>query len=302
MVPPLHDLAFVDELNSPLAECDMFMDQASTVPVDWSGNGPFDGVLESLSHSNNSLFPDGQDALWHLSSFENEHTSPSELAGISPPIIPQGSLTPKKFQPTQQDLYDSTPRETCSGTVEHQRIPTSARPVNIQPSLPRRRSRYLVQRYENQVTSKPLPNQVDSCDPLQRWRNSPPEDEPASMSAIVDALHNSQNLGHGISNDKDSHIQGQDSFRGYRRPTSLASSNSGSSASSWQSGTSKRSATSQNPLTAQTQLGFSRVNKGRRGKKNSGDAEKRIFCCTFVATLSRANTIGFAMRNHFILT
>lgn len=66
---------------------------------------------------------------------------------------------------------------------------------NQQPGLPRRRSRYL--RNPTQATSiGPIDIAVqpssacaeNSADPMQRWRESPPETEAASLSAIACAL------------------------------------------------------------------------------------------------------------------
>ncbi|KAJ5158031.1 Zinc finger C2H2 [Penicillium coprophilum] len=154
--------------------------------------------------------------------------------------------------------------------------------MNTHPRLPRRKSRYILQRSGNQVIPKFIPDPIGPCDPLQRWRNSPPEDEPASMSAIADAIHKSEDAGGRIYNGKDRPPQGPyPQFCHYRRPNSLASSNSGSSASSWPSVTSTRSATTQDPLAPQDHVGHRRIHKNRQDQKKPDDASKRIFCCTF---------------------
>lgn len=68
-----------------------------------------------------------------------------------------------------------------------------------QSSLPRRRSRYVLQRSGNSTTPILIPESQSTArswsayplDPMQRWRDSPPEDEPTSMSAIYSALKDS---------------------------------------------------------------------------------------------------------------
>ncbi|KAJ5693155.1 hypothetical protein N7462_002578 [Penicillium macrosclerotiorum] len=54
-------------------------------------------------------------------------------------------------------------------------------------SLPRRRSRYNIQIFGQKTEARPIPIQTPALDPLQRWQESPPEYEPASMSAIMQA-------------------------------------------------------------------------------------------------------------------
>ncbi|KAJ5689231.1 hypothetical protein N7462_003623 [Penicillium macrosclerotiorum] len=149
---------------------------------------------------------------------------------------------------------------------------------NPRAGLPRRRSRYFFSRSRETVTPISIPFQPSSdLDPMQRWQESPPEDEPASMSAIMNAVNTSE--------QKTSTLQTYGAFRHHRRPASLASSNSGTSISSWQSATSTRStasAVSQDPLAAQNQ-GHSRVGKKRRQKPavKSSTEKDRQFCCTF---------------------
>lgn len=287
--PSFHDLDFEDEFSFPLSEGGLFMSQPPALPLDWPENEPLGDSLQEFLVSNHTFFPDCQDALSPLSSSQNEqftHTSHSDIAGVWPPNMPQAflapSITPGNAQPSEYNLREFVPTQTSNGTVGNERTITLDRSANLQPSLPRRRSRYFLQRSENQMIPKFIPNPTGPCDPLQRWRNSPPEDEPASISAIADALNNSENIGGRISEGKDRPAQGQDSpFHSYRRPASLVSSNSGSSASSWQSVTSTRSATAQDPLAPQDLGGPRRVHKNRRTQKKPDDASKRIFCCTF---------------------
>ncbi|KAJ5161414.1 hypothetical protein N7492_006806 [Penicillium capsulatum] len=147
---------------------------------------------------------------------------------------------------------------------------------NTRAGLPRRRSRYFIRR--SMPTSKPvfIPNQADEAlDPMQRWQESPPEDEPASMSAIMNAINTSDK--EGIK------PRTRNSFRRYRGSNSRASSNSGTSISSHQSAASTRStasAATPDPLVAQTKS-HSRVNKGKRRRPADNNDQSRVFCCTF---------------------
>lgn len=142
-------------------------------------------------------------------------------------------------------------------------------------SLPRRRSKYFIQRSTQSSDPTFLSNQSNGIlNPMQRWQESPPEDEPASMSAIM----------HAINTTGKEHVKPTaDSFRGYRRSNSRASSNSGTSISSHQSGASTKSTASiatPDPLSAQTK-GHSRVNKGKRRRPADNNDKSRRFCCTF---------------------
>lgn len=63
---------------------------------------------------------------------------------------------------------------------------------NQQPGLPRRRSRYFRSQHQPSlppVIDIPGSTPTDAAlGPMQRWRDSPPETKPASLSAIADAL------------------------------------------------------------------------------------------------------------------
>lgn len=65
-------------------------------------------------------------------------------------------------------------------------LPASDRPAP-HTGLPRRRSRYLVQHSSKDTGPIVIPN-ATAMDPMERWRESPPEDEPASMAAILKAV------------------------------------------------------------------------------------------------------------------
>ena len=143
-------------------------------------------------------------------------------------------------------------------------------------SLPRRRSRYFIDRSGEQASPIAIPSGASTPDPLRRWQESPPEDEAAPLSAIKDAVQ-------GSLYEQSTGISDQDvanAFRNYRRPASRAgsttSAGSATSASSRQSGTSSSSRRT-------TEKKTSRLRKTRQGKKDNSQSndDKRPFCCTF---------------------
>jgi len=150
-------------------------------------------------------------------------------------------------------------------------------------SLPRRKSKY--QMRASSTTSKPLaiPNlRSTGCNSqpltLQRWQDSPPEDEPASSLAIFDAVQSSDvnrplpvehsyDLGH---------------FADYRGPASASSVESGvNSDSSFQSGGSSHSISSVKSHRSSGRSSRTRAKARAAAKHKPVGKEKRIFCCTF---------------------
>jgi hypothetical protein len=157
------------------------------------------------------------------------------------------------------------------------------------PGLPRRRSCYSTRRRGQQtppVLISPRPSTHDTSDPMQRWKDSPPEDEPASMSAIIDAVRSSEGpspADYRISDMNGSDISGNsgEAFRGYRNAASSNSGESGASKSSRNSVQSENSGSgsSRNSSTLRSRKSRGRVTKPRPNK--DGKEERRIFCCTF---------------------
>lgn len=128
--------------------------------------------------------------------------------------------------------------------------------------LPRRRSRYLTR---NSAAAGPvvIPN-ASSLDPMERWRNSPPEEEPALIPDIIDALKTTPEPG------KPNGSRGNNAFRDYRRAASTTSGeSSASSRDSQQSGRSSSSG-----------RGRLRAGKNTRKKLSNTNALRR-YCCTF---------------------
>lgn len=197
--------------------------------------------------------------------------------GLSPspvchtPIVEQDAGEYMSFL----DSGESSLFEPVMGS-ESQAIPIQT--LNRPSSLPRRRSRYSLYRLGQTTSARSTPNITSSLDPMQRWQESPPEDEPASLSAIMQAVNKSEQAMEGVPIGKSFSNRTSSAFRHHRRPASLASSRSGTSASSWQSSASTQSAVS----TPKNSQSGTRVGKSKRKpRKPTGLENDRIFCCTF---------------------
>jgi hypothetical protein len=180
-------------------------------------------------------------------------------------------------------LENMSPREPLSATVtadaldasvfEQLLLNDSPAPPPRQRTLPRRRSRYALRRSGSGTRPVAIPNgghRVESpvqSLAIQRWQNSPPEEEAASLSAIYNAMEQRPFSG----SSRDSRTPSYDAFRTYRGPSSSTSLDSGvsdNSAHSNQSGTS--------------QSRRRRTTKPRaKAKTKPKDTATRIFKCTF---------------------
>ncbi|KAF6517123.1 hypothetical protein HZS61_002684 [Fusarium oxysporum f. sp. conglutinans] len=112
----------------------------------------------------------------------------------TPSFPPQPSLAqnpPSQASPGTRNqasaLQTSSQGTSPSGSYHYSPVAE-----NQQPGLPRRRSRYFRSQHQpnlSQAIDIPGSAPIDiALDPMQRWRNSPPETEPASLSAIADAM------------------------------------------------------------------------------------------------------------------
>jgi hypothetical protein len=166
--------------------------------------------------------------------------------------------------PIQEDVFDLS---TLQNLVQE-------RPAPRQHTLPRRRSKYILRRAGSNTSPITIPSsrQNPPFQPvaIERWQNSPPEDEAASLSAIYNAMEQRPLSGSG------SHTPNFDQYRSYRVPSSTTSLDSGVSESSIHSANSKESSKSQRRR---------RSNKTRttavKGKAKPKDVADRIFKCTF---------------------
>ncbi|KAE8374595.1 hypothetical protein BDV26DRAFT_295803 [Aspergillus bertholletiae] len=148
--------------------------------------------------------------------------------------------------------------------------------------LPRRRSRYSLQRTESRATPQFVPNPLYAPDPMQRWQESPPEDEPASMSAIMNTLKNLPSAGiqpGGFTFESSAPFRENDPFSGFRRPVSTVSSHS--SAPSVSSHPSTASVKSSASKRSHDSLKISNRRSTGRVLKSKSAKSTRKFCCTF---------------------
>lgn len=164
-----------------------------------------------------------------------------------------------------------------------------------QRSLPRRRSVYRIRNSGSRGVSTPIRIPVSealvntwagpaSGDPLQRWQNSPPEDEAANLSAIYNALQDtSLDLpGRGTAGERGGTQPRRrtSSTRRPRRTASETSFDSVTSASSRRSGGSIHSGASSASRSQRSRS--TRVAKSRaRPSQRTATDKERIFQCTF---------------------
>lgn len=137
----------------------------------------------------------------------------------------------------------------------------------VPPSgLPRRRSRYFVSRSDGKVTSSKNMN-LSGLDPMQRWQESPPEDEPSSVAAIMSAMAEKPMTEDG--HNQHSRRRKKNPYRYHRSISTTSRESSASSTdSAWSSaGSSSRA--------------HNRRSSGRPAKSTSKGSKPRIFCCTF---------------------
>ncbi|KAF4200345.1 hypothetical protein CNMCM8927_003480 [Aspergillus lentulus] len=214
--------------------------------------------------------------------------SMSFMEGFNDPGLPSWLMHELETQETDDVLSASAQQSVTNGLVPSELLGSSTGPSsgtgNRMPApgagLPRRRSRYLTRSSGREAAPIVIPN-AGALNPMERWRESPPEDEPASMSAILDALKQrpAQQLElPGIDNSGDP-ADIVNAFRHYRRAASTTSGeSSGSSRASQQSARSRSSA--QDPTGVQAGRPRRRVDKSMR--RNHDVIEKRRrYCCTF---------------------
>ncbi|EXK77134.1 hypothetical protein FOQG_18150 [Fusarium oxysporum f. sp. raphani 54005] len=227
--------------------------------------------------------PQGQNLLsWQLQDFAHPSTDATSVS-VGNPIQPphwswQASPSPWSLQDQTQEIWPhrhqaglgevSPTWELGQGAAKAlQQSPS----VQIQPhGLPRRRSRYLrspalpVASGSSPIETSGSGTLVDGAmDPIQRWRNSPPETEAASLVAIADALRNTP-------------------LRGSASISSLKNRRMDVQAGSTVSFTSGSSLSSGSATSASSVARRGRVLKRTRPNAAKGKTvEKRRFPCTF---------------------
>lgn len=177
------------------------------------------------------------------------------------------------------------------GTIEN-RESTSTPPLPRNSlrgyrGLPRRKSRYMIQEIDQRINAVFIPPTAGPADPLERWKESPPEGEAASLSAIKNALENPSIYFGGTQGPGKPGSRAGDLFQNHRRPGSRApSTTSGKSATSASSQRSNRSGLSalcngSQAASDKTSAGVRKKQTGVSRKKRSSASNPRIFCCTF---------------------
>ncbi|GFG18030.1 hypothetical protein IFM5058_08794 [Aspergillus udagawae] len=180
----------------------------------------------------------------------------------------------------------STTSAPCEAIDNRESISTPPLLENsFRGQLPRRKSKYLIQEINQETNVVFIPN-GRPADPLERWKESPPEAEAASLSAIKNALQNQplscdESQGPGTPG-----FRSGDIFQNYRPTSQAPSSTSGGSAisaSSQRSNRSRLSTVSRSSQAASDQASAKARKKqtGLRTKKRSSASSPRIFCCTF---------------------
>ena len=180
----------------------------------------------------------------------------------------------KNFTPHSDVVPDiAAPLTALLQQVQQERTLES---VQQQKSLPRRRSMYFQRNLGR--SSRPISiitpeRSHDAAQSLamQRWQDSPPQNEGASLSAIYSALENP--MANGTLNSPGT--PNPDAFRTYRTPPSLTSV--ASSVSSRHSGGSSHSAAS---AASRRSRVAKKTRKPRISRKDT-NPEDRIFKCTF---------------------
>jgi hypothetical protein len=171
--------------------------------------------------------------------------------------------SPIPHVPLQDDVFDFSTLHT----LVQQDNPAPP----LQHTLPRRRSKYMIRRTGSDTSPIAIPNSPLPFQPvaIQRWQNSPPEQEAASLSAIYNAMEQRPPL-------SGSHTPNFISYRSHRGASSTTSLDSGVSDSSIHSVKSNQSSKSQRRK--------GKVTKPRtsaKGKAKPKDGADRIFKCTF---------------------
>ncbi|EMT70432.1 hypothetical protein FOC4_g10008882 [Fusarium odoratissimum] len=204
----------------------------------------------------------------------------------APPFPPQPSLAqnpPSQAIPGTRNqasaLQTSSQGTSPSGSYHYSPVAE-----NQQPGLPRRRSRYFRSQHQpnlSQAIDIPGSAPIDvALDPMQRWRNSPPETEPASLSAIADAMRQTPLRTRSSTGSLTSQRIGN-------RAGSTVSFGSGTSCSS----TSNASAISAT-FRSTSEHSRSRVEKRTRPRVTGGKnkhKDRRKFPCTFCCDSFKSN-------------
>ncbi|KAH0337892.1 hypothetical protein KCU81_g7891, partial [Aureobasidium melanogenum] len=243
--------------------------------LDDFSNAPFDySSLSSLYIPSSELSTDFVSAIPSMDSFEPSYDilGTAEGKGLE---IPHGwSNEYMDAAPLASSLAN---REIRKSGKSWSQLLADQRKMSHSSGLPRRRSRYRLNRMDSSSSTPSIPipesSSTERYDPLQRYQNSPPEDDYVSMAAVEQALQSSE-----FDILDPNHVsQSADAFpgRGRRsRPGSIASVESAASTPSVRSSNSAASS-----ISARSRSARRRPQRTRKPKTQSDKAH--IFKCTF---------------------
>lgn len=199
-------------------------------------------------------------------------------ASISPLEYDLSNAGPQEKGKDSMPIHDTAPDMAAPLSVLLQQVQQERHLESIQQwrSLPRKRSTYF--KRNSGKSSSPIPIMTPErthSEPqslaMQRWQDSPPQNEAASLSAICSALENP--MANGTPNSP--RTPNFDAFRTYRTPPSLTSV--ASSVSSRRSDGSSHSAASG----ASKRSRIAKKTRKPRIPRKKTNPEDRIFKCTF---------------------
>ncbi|KAJ5455193.1 hypothetical protein N7475_010314 [Penicillium sp. IBT 31633x] len=251
---------------------------ANRDPTDHVADFPFENVP---THSASSNMTPCSLASYHDRSAWMDHGLLQDLPSKQPDQVYQpyhGHIPP----PTTTEPYERIPNRELDLT-----LPFSGDSIRASRGLPRRRSRYLIQESDRRANAVFIPPTAAPADPLERWKESPPEGEAASLLAIRDALENQPIYSKGHHGHSTYTLGDEEGFQNHRRTASRAASTtsgeSDASASSRRSGRSGRSGLSNGSQTAPSQAssGIRKTQTSAGRRKRDSTNKDRIFCCTF---------------------
>ncbi|KAG9512577.1 hypothetical protein KCV07_g9370, partial [Aureobasidium melanogenum] len=256
------------DANQNMFDQDPTLDDFSNAPFDYAS-------LSSLYIPSSELTTDFVSAIPSMDTFEPSYDllGTAEGKGLE---IPHGwSNEYMDVAPLASSLAS---REIRKSGKSWSQLLADQRKTSHSSGLPRRRSRYRLNRMDSSSTTQSIPipesSSTERYDPLQRYQNSPPEDDYVSMAAVEQALQSSEfdiMNPHHVSQPAEVHYPG----RGRRsRPGSIASVESAASSPSVRSSNSAASS-----ISARSRSARRRPQRTRKPKTQSDKAH--IFKCTF---------------------
>ncbi|KAG9753881.1 hypothetical protein KCU75_g12877, partial [Aureobasidium melanogenum] len=264
----LNPMFGVADANQNIFDQDPTLDDFSNAPFDYAS-------LSSLYIPSSELTTDFVSAIPSMDTFEPSYDllGTAEGKGLE---IPHGwSNEYMDAAPLASSLAN---REIRKSGKSWSQLLADQRKTSHSSGLPRRRSRYRLNRMDSSSSTPSIPIPESSSheryDPLQRYQNSPPEDDYVSMAAVEQALQSSEfdimDPSH-VSQPAEVHYPG----RGRRsRPGSIASVESAASSPSVRSSNSAASS-----ISARSRSARRRPQRTRKPKTQSDKAH--IFKCTF---------------------